>query len=221
MEKLFESFYWSFTQKKLEDALSIAATSYLKSKFLIWCWSDQGFKCRNQGGWLTETGQLCNSVVLFAIWNRLKTRCACGGAGDGRRSQCHPLGMGDRQEQGARGGVRGDRQSCWPLGLHLQTFGGWRVSCWALYFENTVTIPSSSLDFQTVCFPELDTVTVQAETVTPLSLVHQTPTSNQRSCSLCSWTMNHHFRCPDCLRVLCPNWKLTALLNPISLSILS
>lgn len=86
--------------------------------------------CGNQNGWSAEIGLLCNSFVLFAIWNRLKTRRAHGGAGGGRRSQCHPLSVGDRERQTPGGGVWRHWQGGRPLGLHPQTLSRWRVSGW-------------------------------------------------------------------------------------------
>lgn len=84
----------------------------------------------SQNGGLAETGLLPNSVVLSAIPNRLKTRRAPGGAGGGRRSQCHPLGVGDRERQAPSGGVWGHWQGCRPPGLHPQTLRRWGVSGW-------------------------------------------------------------------------------------------
>lgn len=84
---------------------------------------------RKQNSW-SEIALLCNSFVLFVIWNRLKTRRAHGGAGGGRRSQCYPLRVGDCERQTPSGGVWRHWQGGRPPGLHPQTLSRWRVSGW-------------------------------------------------------------------------------------------
>lgn len=137
---------------------------YLKSKLLAWSWTKQIWVKEERGAsavmnlcgnWTTciwkakwligQEGFLCNSLILFVIWNRLKTRCACGWAGGRRWPQCHPCGVGDCERQRSCGGVWRHRQSCWPPGLHPQTLSRWRVSCWLFISEITVTIYSSIL----------------------------------------------------------------------------
>lgn len=97
-----------------------------------------------QKGWSASIGFLCNSAVLSILWNRFKTRRAGGGAGGGRRSQRHPCRVGDCEGQRSSGGVWWHGQGRWPSGLHPQTLR-WRVSCWLLSCQATVTVYSSIL----------------------------------------------------------------------------
>lgn len=157
---------------------SYLCSFYLKSDLLAWPWAMQAWVKEervakasykylwwlkhfcvsgNQNGWFTKIGLLCNGSVLFVVWNRLKTRCAHGGAGGGRRSQCHPLGVGDCERQTSSGGVWRHWKGCWPLGLHPQALSRWRVSCWLFIFKIMGTIYFSVLVLEALllCAPDI------------------------------------------------------------------